>query len=583
MHYQRQYGYIGGSIILLCAVVLFWQFGARVTQQNEAWPPEPIRMENFPFIVAQQQISTTEATTGTAITPTVETPLFGIFEAAFTHTGDYANPYTALTATAAFARPDGSIWTIPLFWDGETTWKLRLSPDLVGTWVYQLSSADPGLNHQIGSFRTVPSTNKGGITAMADYPYYLQYQDGTPMWLMGDTQWAAYVSNPAEEFDRTTLFDYLDVRAAQGYNYVHSMLFGVQLPLENEGGKFFTSLADERFNPGYFQEVDHRISYMNEKGITAGIVLAWGAHANSWLDFPSQAARHRYARYVAARYSAYNVTFIVAGEWSLGRLSSQLYRRLGEEIMQSDPHNRLRGIHPNSDGAQNRAYFQDHWMTFGEYQQYYGGLPSTTTKDATDASRDNLRTKLLQGRNRAKPVINSEYAYYLRDLNSDNEIDKANSHNRTAFRRSSWVIVMAGGHFVTGFGSTYFGGVRSPGPFTLETPHNDDGEADLITIKAFFQPLTWWTLEPQDDLIQGTGGGYRYLLADPGKTYVVYTAGTTTATITLAGSDATTYTVKRYDTRTGTYTDLPPQTGASTLTLTIPDTQDWVFLVQAAS
>src|SRR6516165_2162170 len=101
---------------------------------------------------------------------------FGIFEQAFTQTGTYQNPYVAVTATATFVEPGGHIRSIPLFWDGGTTWKVRFSPDVTGRWSWSVTSTDPGLAAARGSFECVSSSNHGGVMAMRNYPYHLQYQ-----------------------------------------------------------------------------------------------------------------------------------------------------------------------------------------------------------------------------------------------------------------------------------------------------------------------------------------------------------------------------------------------------------------------
>lgn len=85
-----------------------------------------------------------------------------------------------VTATASFVQPGGRECSIPLFWDGGAQWKVRFSPDAVGAWHWSIRSNDPGLDGAEGSFNCVSSTNHGGITAMAGYPYHFQYQDGTP-------------------------------------------------------------------------------------------------------------------------------------------------------------------------------------------------------------------------------------------------------------------------------------------------------------------------------------------------------------------------------------------------------------------
>src|SRR5262245_38234083 len=86
---------------------------------------------------------------------------FGIFEHTFTQQGIYQNPYREVTATARFTEPGGRERLIPLFWDGETQWKVRFSPDVVGEWRWSVSSSDRGLKDEKGSFNCVASTNRG--------------------------------------------------------------------------------------------------------------------------------------------------------------------------------------------------------------------------------------------------------------------------------------------------------------------------------------------------------------------------------------------------------------------------------------
>lgn len=50
-----------------------------------------------------------------------------VFEAEFQASSVPANPYTAIAAEAAFSRPGGGTWKVPLFWDGGKTWKARVT------------------------------------------------------------------------------------------------------------------------------------------------------------------------------------------------------------------------------------------------------------------------------------------------------------------------------------------------------------------------------------------------------------------------------------------------------------------------
>jgi hypothetical protein len=70
--------------------------------------------------------------------------------------------------------------------------------------------------------------------------------------------------------------------------------------------------------------------------------------------------------------------------------------------------------------------------------------------------------------------VNSEYGYFLRDQSGDSVPDKDNS---TSARQchASWDIAMAGGYIVTGFGTTYFGSSRDPGPLTWKRRRTTSG------------------------------------------------------------------------------------------------------------
>ncbi|MBE7539044.1 MAG: DUF4038 domain-containing protein [Opitutaceae bacterium] len=89
------------------------------------------------------------------------------------------------------------------------------------------------------------------------------------------------------------------------------MMLLSELGWGNNGGPPWRDLSAEKINPDYFREVDKRIAWANEQGLTVGVALAWGEKSRrepyAWSQFPDQAARERFARYVSGRYSAFNV------------------------------------------------------------------------------------------------------------------------------------------------------------------------------------------------------------------------------------------------------------------------------------
>jgi hypothetical protein len=510
-----------------------------------------------------------------------EVEKLAVYEHVVPRTSESANPYLSTAPFATVTEPDGKTRrTVPLFWDGGKVWKFRVSPGKVGKWTWEVDG-------QKGSFTVIESTGRGSIRPMRGFPHHFERQDGSRLWFMGDTAWALVLDKAEESLNAEAVRRYVDARASQGFNVLHLSLLS-EAGWGNSGGPPFEDVAQERINPAYWQEVDRRLTYANGQGFVVGVTLAWGDKQKqepyAWRKFPSVEARKRYARYVAARYSAYDVYFIVAGEWHAEThtrpASEDEVRRefieIGNVLRDADPHGRMVAIHPMAGHGSVREFNEAAWMSFADYQQNY-----------TD-----LHARILQSRKFNKPVVNSEYGYLFRDQSGDGIPDKDNSTSVDVIRHATWDIVMAGGYVVTGFGTTYFGGNRDPGPFDVTTEKNRPWEAQMGHMKKLFEELEWWKLKPHDELVQsGTprGKDRSYLkvtappettywcFAEPGKQYVVYARGLRES-VTLDAKEAG-LEARRYDPRSGEWGKAAVVRKASAIEFTPPDEQDWVWVV----
>jgi hypothetical protein len=85
--------------------------------------------------------------------------LYDVFEAPFTATRTYGNPYLEAPVTVTFKGPSRQriVWMV--FGWGKT-WRVRMAPTELGTWTYKISSFDPGLDGRSGSFEAVGSAKK---------------------------------------------------------------------------------------------------------------------------------------------------------------------------------------------------------------------------------------------------------------------------------------------------------------------------------------------------------------------------------------------------------------------------------------
>jgi hypothetical protein len=522
---------------------------------------------------------------------------FGVFEASFESAAGPPNPYVVISGHAAFLTPDGRTWTVPLFWDGQKTWKMRISPDVTGKWSFTVKSSDSALNGKSGSFECIESRRAGGLQVSRSNPSHFQRQAGQPVWFMGDTAWGYFTDSLQDKHHRPQAEHYARTRAAQGFNVIHCMLLSEQ-GVGNQNGLPFENIGAESINPAYWREVDRRLAFANRQGLTVGLAIAWADKRKvepfAWRRFPNVAARKRYARYVAARYSAYDVYFLVSGEWhgevrTRGDVTEEQifgeFVEIGDALAAADPHDRMVGIHPMSAAGSVREYAAADWMSFADYQQNY---------------RD-LHARILLSRRLRGPVVNSEYGYYLRDQDGDGKPDKSNSYSAEDMRFASWDILMAGGYLVTGFGTTYFAGHRDPGPFDVDTTRNDDWEEQIANTRSFFGNLAWWNLVPADELIAtqarrspdrsiGSGGRGRELrppliaywaMMDPGRTYLLYVRGTRLPVELDLGARPRAFAARQYNPRTGEFTALGQPAITATYKYAAPDEQDWVVLLEA--
>ena len=288
------------------------------------------------------------------------------------------NQYTGVYMDVDFRSPDGRIISVPGFWDGGQTWRVRFAPTQVGNWSWSSRSDDAELHDQTGSFVCVAdgAGNKGFVTANAGltdrhgfshgnnapfYPAFLRepvhylpgiaagdagvpakppvlpkppvsgetlltIQDAPAQSPIGSAPTAAATAAPTAPTDPPSYRDFktrVDQAATLHFNRFWGgyLLDPAQFPQKtqaNEGGAPFLNYDLSALNPAYFQWMDRRVTYCNERGIVPDISL--GDLNAGFMATVSDAQLSRLWRYVVARYAAFDVN------WNLFGLSTpQMY------------------------------------------------------------------------------------------------------------------------------------------------------------------------------------------------------------------------------------------------------------------
>jgi hypothetical protein len=293
---------------------------------------------------------------------------WGVFEV--TATGPASgNPYLDVQWSATFSQGEKRV-TVPGFWDGDDTYKVRFSPPTTGEWRYETRSSTPALNGNSGVFTvTAPTGNNHGPVEVFE-SFHLRHADGTPYHQFGTTCYA-WIHQPRELQAQT-----LETLAASPFNKIRFCVFPKSYAYNrNEPELFaFQKGADGRFDftrpdPAFWRHLEERILDLQKLGIEADLIL-W--HPYDRWGFADMGREHddRYLRYAIARLGAYrNVWWSLANEFDLmapgamaghrGDKQMSDWDRFFQILQAEDAHQRLRGIH-------NCRGFYDHtkpWVT----------------------------------------------------------------------------------------------------------------------------------------------------------------------------------------------------------------------------
>ncbi len=282
------------------------------------------------------------------------------------------NPYMDNFLEAKFSNGSKSL-TVPGFYDGNGTYKIRFSPDQPGEWTYLTKSNQPDLNDQNGSFLCIgPTGNNHGPLKIVN-TFYFEYADGSPFYIVGTTayQWTS-VKQSIQEHTIKTL-------ATSPFNKIRMCVFPKHYRYGNDTEPWLLPFKEkgEENDPAqpnyeFFRNFDHRIKQLMDMGIQADVILFHPYDDWGYAEMGNE-MNQRYVRYMIARLSAYrNIWWSLANEWDIPGFKEAIdWEGIGNLLQTEDPHQRFRGIH---NWYSDESHFYDHsrpWITHASTQTYY--------------------------------------------------------------------------------------------------------------------------------------------------------------------------------------------------------------------
>ena len=424
----------------------------------------------------------------------------------------YGDPFNDVEVDVVFTNEEGRQWRVPAFWAGGNQWRVRFAPPSPGVYRHRCESTDktnPDLNGHEGALRVEPYAGSNqllmhGPLRVSQRRRYLEHADGTPFFWLGDTWWKG--------LSRRISFDEFKVlaedRREKGFNLVQIVagLYPDEPPFDprgyNEGG-FAWASEYARINPAYFDSMDRRIQWLVRSELAPAIVSCWGYYL-PWMGVEKM---KKHWRNLVARYGAYPVVWILAGEVSMPYYRSpqpeadrdfqvREWTEIARYLRGIDPYHHPITAHPIWSGRMELA--ADDVLDFDMLQTRHGAW-FTAVNNAIYPSAHYSKTPTM-------PVLVGETAYEGHRQNTED-------NQRFAF----WASVMNGaaGYTYGAGGIWQANGTSEPhGPspqgITYEdTPWNEamrlPGAQQVGIGKALLSQYPWWRFEPHPEWVTPRG------------------------------------------------------------------------------
>ncbi len=277
--------------------------------------------------------------------------------------------------------------------------------------------------------------------------HYLQFEDGTPFFWLGDTAWEIFHRLTKEEIAK-----YLDNRQQKGFNVIQSVILaefdGLRKP--NQYGQVpLYDLDPTKPNEKYFELVDYTLQLAKEKNIFLGLLPTWGDKVTKmWGEGPvvfTADNAYVYGRWLGERYAAYpNIIWILGGDRPAVTDSNDwrpIWRALAKGIKDGTDNKAIFSYHISGGQTTSRTLHNEDWLDINMMQSGHGSGHDVKVWEWITQDR---------GMKPAKPTLDAEPNYEDHPVNPWPKWDPANGYFRDYdVRKQTYRSVFAGACGVT--------------------------------------------------------------------------------------------------------------------------------------
>ena len=360
---------------------------------------------------------------------------------------------------------------------------------------------------------------------------YLQFENGSPFFWLGDTGWLV-----PQHLDRSEVEYYFNKCRRAGYNMVQIQVMDA-VPSYNIYGQQslpygwdFTK-ADPEGVYSYWDHLDYIVRKAEQNGIYIGMVAIWGSQVQSGNINAEQAKA--YGKFLAERYKNNpNIIWIMGGDIQ-GNIHPEVWNALATSIKSID-NKHLMTFHPRGRYTSAKWWSKASWMDFHTFQsghRKYGQRMGNKEYPIPDSTEEDnwMYVDSTWAYKPIKPVLDDEPSYedIPKGLHDANE---ARWQDYDVRRYAYWSVFAGScghtyGHnavmqmlkpgYPTGYGSdgtvkAWYQGLEDPGYNQMQYL------SDLMLSFPFFERI------PDQSIIVGKNGmKYDRLIATRGKDYLM--------------------------------------------------------------
>ncbi len=371
---------------------------------------------------------------------------------------------------------------------------------------------------------TGPSVNLShGKLVVSENKRFLQFEDGTPFFYLGDTGWELFHRLTYKEAEK-----YLENRRQKGFTVIQAVILseldGLNTPNRN-GDKPLIDNDPTRPVEAYFAFVDSVIRLAAEKGIFIGLLPTWGDKVDrAWgqgpeIFNPQNAAV--YGTFLGSRYKNFpNIIWINGGDRSGGGHSkgngdnSVVWDALGKSIKSADP-NHLMTFHPFGEHSSSQWFHNADWLDFNMMQTGHG--------QRSYAIYNKLRDDYA--RKPVKPCMDGEPRYEDHPIHW--QPDSLGWFNEMHVRQAVYWNLFTGAHGHTygchpvwqmaAPGRGFIGLARRYWYDVLDLP----GAWQMLNVRRLMESRPMLSRIPFQEAVIDPGDEYSYIVATKGDGYVM--------------------------------------------------------------